>query len=199
MNLRNVVVLVCISAISLSCGGGLTPEAKLNRMHFLKTRKKDYAGALNFAKEAYQDESGEARSRILMEGAATAFQLYVSSQQKSYLQEMFGLLNIVINENLQGTPDAYHMAAQAYDKVGNLDKAVGYAKKAAQVAPDTKNAGRYYHEVVNFHLARKDHEKTVKEAEYLISKYPDYPDIEKVKALKTASEMLLEEMWKGKE
>ncbi|OGH56213.1 MAG: hypothetical protein A3I06_11000 [Candidatus Lindowbacteria bacterium RIFCSPLOWO2_02_FULL_62_12] len=189
-----MAMLAVALAFVLNCGGGMTPEAKLNRMHFLKTRKKDLVEALKFSKEAYVDETGDARSRILIAGAATAFELYGATQQKSHLHEMFGLLNVVVNENLSGAPEAYHMVAKAYDKLGHLDKAIQYAKKSAQIEPDSKRAGMYYLEVVNFYLARQDHAKTIKEAEILIAKYPDCPEIERVKGLKAASEQILEGM-----
>lgn len=170
----------------------------MNRIHFLRTRQKDPEGALKFAKEAYQNEKGADRSRILMEGASTAFQLYLRSRQKSHIQEMLALLNVVINERLPGTPDAYWATAQLYDKLDNLDRAVKYAREAERTAPDLNKAAFYYHEIVNLYVARNDHEMVVRESEALLSKYPNYPEREHVEQFKKASEDALEEMYAKK-
>lgn len=199
MKIRSVSILLLCAAFALaSCGTGMTPEAKLNRIHFLNTRGKPDE-ALQFAKEAYTEEQGEARGRILMAGASTAFQLYTKTTQKSYLIEMFSLLNVIINENLPGTPDAYLLASQTHDKLGNFEKAVDFAKRAAKAEPDKKKAGQYYFEVVNLFLSKVDHEQVIEEAEYLIRTYPEYENIPRVEQLKENSEIELAKSRRGEE
>lgn len=165
-----------------ACGGG-SAEQKLNRINFLSKHGKK-AEALAFAKEAHKGEEGKARSRILMEGAAIAFQLYSQHLQKSYLKEMFALLEIVIAEKLPDAAEAFVMASQAHLALGNTSKAIEYVRKAVDIAPDKKLRGKYYKEVVDIYYRERDYRKTISECNYLMSAFPDYEGIEQIQLIK---------------
>lgn len=170
-------------ALFLSACADLSPQEKLNRIAFLNKHNKE-TEALQFAKEAYRTEKGDDRSRILMAGAEVAFHLFKSTQQKSYLKEMFELLNVVINEKLPAAPYAYFAVAQAYLDMGNDDKAMEFYISASKIAPTEQEAAGYYHEIIGIFWRRKDYRRVIRESEYMEKKFPKYDKLDRVEAFR---------------
>lgn len=189
------MALLAVALASISCGSGLSTQEKLNRIQFLTATRGKPDEALAFAKEAYQEEkTPEDRGKILMEGASIAFKLYNQTLKKSYIQEVLSLLNIVINEHLPQTPEAFFLVSQIYDKENRLDKALEYVEKAIRASTaDKQKAATYHQELINLYMSRGDHESVVTECDRLIETYPDYQNLERIEALKEHSIAILKE------